>query len=185
METWKDSRYLYEGRIIKLRVGEAALDNATLVHREVIEHPGGVGVVPLVDGHIILVRQYRIALGKDVLEIPAGRREGTEDPAARAAAECEEEISYIPDHLLHVAAVYTSPGCTDQLDDIFLAFDLEETERKPEFDENIEIVRVPLSEIESMLDRQAFNDGKTVIGLRELFAYLRNHLDEAAQYGLA
>ncbi len=184
METWKNSRHVYKGRIINVRVGEAALDDGTLVQREVVEHPGGVGVVPVVNGEVIFVRQYRIAVDQDMLEIPAGRREGDEDPEARAIAECEEEIGYRPGRLVHVAAAYTSPGFTNQLDDIYLAFDLEETERNPEFDENLELVRIPVAQLEGMLDQLAFNDGKTVIGLRELFAYLAKHPDLAAEHGL-
>ena len=83
METWIDSKTLYEGRVISLRVGHVRMDDGTVAFREVVEHPGGVAVVPVLGDSVILIRQYRVAIGQDILEIPAGKLEGAEEAAVR------------------------------------------------------------------------------------------------------
>ena len=175
METWIRSKTIHQGPIFAVRTGEARLDDGTVVHREIVEHEGGVGVVPVVGDRVLLVRQYRIACGKAVLEIPAGRVEGGEDIGHRARCELEEEVGYRAGRLVHVARCHCSPGFTNELDHIFLAFDLEKTQQNLEFDERIEIVELPIADIEDKLEQLEFDDGKTIIGLRELLAYLAKH----------
>jgi ADP-ribose pyrophosphatase len=175
MEEWVRSERIYEGRIVSLRVGDARLDDGTVAPREVVEHSGGVGIVPVVDDSVVLVKQYRIALGMDILEVPAGRLEPGESPEYRARCELEEEIGYRAGRLKLVAECYPSPGFTNQLDYIFLGFDLEPCTARPEFDERIEPVRVPIAELDELLARNAFKDAKTIIGLRELLIHLRQN----------
>jgi ADP-ribose pyrophosphatase len=162
--------------VFSVKTGHARLDDGRLVHREVVEHDGGVGVVPVLEDRVILVRQFRIACGRDVIEIPAGRIEGDEDPAHRARCELEEEVGYRAGRLVHVATCYPSPGYTNQVDYIYLAFDMEKTEQKLEHEEQVELVEVPLCELAQRLAHREFDDGKTIIGLRELLA----RLDERA-----
>ena len=83
METWIDTETLYEGKLITLKKGTVRLDDGQEAIREVVEHNGGVAVVPYIDGSVVLVRQYRVALGKDMLEVPAGKLEGDEEPEHR------------------------------------------------------------------------------------------------------
>ena len=83
MEEWIESKKVYDGRIIAVRVGDVRMDDGTVAFREVIEHPGGVAVVPVLGDSVILVRQYRVAIGKEILELPAGKLEGVEDPEER------------------------------------------------------------------------------------------------------
>jgi len=130
---------------------------------------------------VILVRQFRIAVGHEVLEIPAGRLEGDEDPEHRGRRELEEEIGYRARRMVLVASCYCSPGFTNERDYIYLAFDLTKTEQNLEFDERIELVRVPLDEIEPRLGRLEFDDAKTIVGLRELQAYLAKGGDDACR----
>ncbi len=129
-------------------------------------------MVPYIDGSVILVRQWRIAVQQHVLELPAGRLEPDETPEARALLELEEEIGYKAGRLEKVAACYCSPGFTDELDHIYLAFDLEKTVARPEPDERIEIVPMTIAEVRAGLESQSFNDGKTIIGLRALLDHL-------------
>jgi ADP-ribose pyrophosphatase len=175
MEEWIRSERLYQGRILTLRVGEARLEDGTLAPREVVEHPGGVGVVPVLDDAVLLVRQFRISIGRPLLEIPAGRLEPGESPEHRARCELEEEVGCKAGRLVLVSKCLVSPGFTNQLDYVYLAFDLEQGEQRLEFDERIEIVRLPLADLDRMLDEGAFEDAKTIIGLRELQAYQRRN----------
>ena len=173
MERWVKSEVLYEGPIVRLRAGDAVLDDGTAVKREVVEHDGGVGILPYEDGEVFLVRQYRIAIGSELLEIPAGRLEANETPEERAAVELEEEIGRRAGRITPLSTFYPSPGFTNQVDYVFLATELTETERRPEFDERIEVVRLSLDEAESMLLRSdALVDGKTAVALYALFARL-------------
>lgn len=170
MENWIEKRKIYEGAIFDVSAGPARLDDGTVAHREVVEHGGGVGIVPVFAGHVLLVRQYRIACGKYVLEIPAGRLEPGDEPESRARCELEEEIGYRADTLVLAARCHCSPGFTNELDYIFLGFGLSRTEPKPEAEERIELVRVPVEELGWRLDACEFDDAKTIIGLRELLA---------------
>jgi ADP-ribose pyrophosphatase len=171
-ETWTDKRPVHRGVIFDVFTGKAMLDNGLEVTREVVEHSGGVGIVPVVDGHVILVRQFRIAVGKPVLELPAGRLEGNESPEHRAGRELEEEIGYRASSLIKVAECYCSPGFTNEKDHIYLAFNLVKTCQDLGHDEFVELVSIPVADIPGMLDTMAFDDAKTVIGLRELLHYL-------------
>ncbi|MCP4642982.1 MAG: NUDIX hydrolase [bacterium] len=173
METWVNRTCIYEGPIFSVHTGTARLDDDTEAHREIVEHGGGVGVVPVVDGHVILVRQFRIACGRYVIELPAGRLESDEPPEHRAACELEEEVGYRAGRLVHVATCLVSPGFTNQRDYIYLAFDLTRTQQNLETEERIELVHIPLNELDARLTAMEFDDAKTVVGLRELQAYLR------------
>ena len=172
METWVRREQRYEGKIISLWVGEARLDEGTVVDREMVAHPGSVAIVPVLDDSVILVRQFRIAIGREILELPAGRLEAGETPEASARRELEEEIGYRAGQMVPAASYYSSVGFTDERTHLFLAYHLQKTEEKPEPDERIEHVEIPIGEIERMLADQEFEDSKTIIGLRELLAHL-------------
>jgi ADP-ribose pyrophosphatase len=172
METWVSKERKFEGRIFAVDVGEARLDDGSLAVREMVAHHGGVAVVPVLGEDVVLIRQYRIVVGKALLEIPAGRLEGDEPPEARARAELEEEVGYRAGELVLAHSYFSSAGFTDERMHVYLAFDLVETTRNPEFDERIEVVRVPIKAIAGMLAAGEIGDAKTIIGLRALLAYL-------------
>lgn len=171
METWVKKERRFEGRIFAVDVGEARLDDGSLAVREMVAHHGGVAVVPVLGDDVILIRQYRIVVGKEILEIPAGRLEGDEPPEARARAELEEEIGYWAGKLVLAHSYFSSAGFTDERMHVYLAFDPVETARNPEFDERIEVVRVPIKAITGMLAAGEIEDAKTIIGLQALLAY--------------
>jgi ADP-ribose pyrophosphatase len=132
-----------------------------------------VAVVPLLGDDVLLVRQPRMAVEQDLLEIPAGKREGSgDDLEARARAELEEETGYRAGRLVRVADFFVSPGFSTERIVVFLGFDLEHVGAHPESTESIDLVRLPLAEARRMLDEAHFRDSKTIIGLRELLAYL-------------
>ena len=177
METWIEDKHEYEGKFLSLRVGHVRLDDGSIANREVIEHPGSVAIVPVWGDTLLLVQQYRITVGRQVIELPAGRMEDKESPAVSARRELEEELGYRARQLVPLASYYTSVGFTNEILHIFLAFDLEKTKQRPEWDERITLVEVPIGEIESRLSNNEFEDSKTLIGLYKLLSYLRTHPD--------
>lgn len=172
MEHWKNSRIVYEGRIVRLRVGEVELDDGSTAEREVIEHPGGVCVAPWTGESVILVRQFRIALNAHVLEVPAGKLEPGDSPALRAACELEEETGYVARTLEPAGAVYATVGyCSEQIH-FFLGLGLEKTAQRLEPEERIELVEMPLDDVRQGLAENTFTDSKTVIALERLLRHI-------------
>ena len=176
MEVWRESRLVYEGKVVNLRVGEVTLDDGTPAYREVVEHKGGVCILPFTGTSVVLVRQFRIALGEYVLEAPAGKVEVDDvNPAARAADELEEECGYQAGQIIDAGFIYASVGyCSERIHN-FLALDLVKTERRLDPEERIELVEIPLDEVHGMLARREIPDGKTIVILHALFDYLSAH----------
>ncbi len=172
MEKWIHKDIIYQGSIFSVANGEAQLDDGTHVSREMVDHFGGVAVVPVLGDSVILIRQFRIAIGKRMLELPAGRLEGEESIEYRARCELEEETGYRAGKMTLATSYYSSAGFTNERMHIFLAFDLVEVGQNLEFDEQIELVVMPLTEVSSKLARDEFDDAKTIIGLRALLASL-------------
>lgn len=175
MEVWRESRLVFEGKVVNLRVGEVTLDDGSPAYREVVEHQGGVCILPFTGTSVVLVRQFRIAMGEYVLEAPAGKVErGDTNPAARAAAELEEECGYRAGRLIDAGTIYASVGyCTERIHN-FLALDLTATARNLDPEERIEIVEIPLESVQDMLARREIPDGKTIVILHALFNHLAN-----------
>ena len=94
MEKWIKQEEIHKGKIFSLWGGQVVLDNGEVAVREYIRHSGGVGIVPVIDGNVILIRQFRISIERELIELPAGRLEPNEDPMNCAARELEEEIGY-------------------------------------------------------------------------------------------
>jgi ADP-ribose pyrophosphatase len=137
-------------------------------------------VVPVFEGQVVLVRQYRVAIDETILEIPAGKLEGAEEPEHRGRCELEEETGYRAGLMVPIAPIYPSVGYTSEKIHMFLAFNLEETAQRLDFDERAEPVLIPLPELAGRLDANEFLDAKTHIGLRALFAYVDAHPDVVA-----
>lgn len=172
METWKKIDTVYSGTVFCVKTGEVALEDGTLAQREVVEHPGGVGVVPFDGVNVILVRQYRIAIAKEILEIPAGKREGEEDPAACGMRELIEETGYRAGQLIDAGAVYATVGYCSEKIHLYLGLDLEHVGQNLDEEERIELVRLPLEEVRQGLKEHRFEDAKTVVGLHALLQHL-------------
>ncbi|HOU39771.1 MAG TPA: NUDIX hydrolase [Promineifilum sp.] len=172
MTHWLNKQDIYDGKIIRVSRAETRLAGQVQAF-DIVSHHGGAAVVPWRGDCVLLVRQQRPVVDEALLEIPAGKLESADDdPAARAQAELGEEIGYHAGRLVPVATFYVSPGyCTERIA-VFLGLDLEPTEANPEATEDIEIVEMPLDEARQMLDEGRFRDAKTIIGLRELLAYL-------------
>jgi ADP-ribose pyrophosphatase len=144
--------------------------------RQVVLHLGAVGVVPF-DGHRVwLIRQMRVAVGRPMLEIPAGKLDvPDEDPVEAATRECVEEIGKRPGRLRPVASFYNSPGFTDEFTHIFIAEQLVDVVRDPKGaeEETAEIVALSLDAVKQMMAERRFDDAKTIVGLQALLAETR------------
>ena len=174
MEVWAESEIIHHGPVVRLRVGEVTLDNGRRAYREVVEHDGGVCVVPFTGQSVLLVRQFRIALNQYILEAPAGKLEDDEDPEYRGRCEVEEEVGYRVGRMVHACSYFPTVGFCSEKIHLYLAFDLEKTAQRLEEEERIEVVELPMEEVRRLLKANEFLDGKTYIGLQALV----NHLDD-------
>jgi ADP-ribose pyrophosphatase len=152
--------------IVRLRV---AGPDGSEFDRHVVQHPGAVVVVPVDDdGCALLVRQYRVAVGRALLELPAGKRDVPgETPATTAARELEEEVGRRPGRLDLLCEFYNSPGFTDEHTTVFLATQLSHGSRAATSAEEQEmsLERVPLADVDGMIASGEIVDAKSIIGL--------------------
>jgi 8-oxo-dGTP pyrophosphatase MutT (NUDIX family) len=158
------SRRAFEGELISVDVEQWG-DH----EREIVRHPGAVAIVAVdAGGYVTLVRQLREPARKRLLELPAGTREAEEEPLATAKRELEEEAGLAGGEWRLAATFFSTPGFCDELVCIYFADGVVQTEQKPEGDEQIELVRIPVAEIASLLPK--LEDAKTLAGL---LLYLR------------
>lgn len=161
-------QYFFEGKIMKARLDEVLLPNGRRARREVCEHVGGVGVLPIDrDGNVILVRQFRYPYGEEILEIPAGKLDHGEGESIAdcGARELKEETGCTAGRLVPLGCVYPSPGFLTEVVHLFAALDLTEGEMQPDEDEFVEVVRLPIAEVEQMVARDEIRDAKTALAL--------------------
>ncbi|MEP7291601.1 MAG: NUDIX hydrolase [Chloroflexota bacterium] len=157
---------IYSGRIIKLSLLDVRLPDGKEAKRELITHPGAVAIVALDEaGNVLLVRQFRSAAHKILLEIPAGTLNPGEDPQACAERELQEETGYRPGKLEALGGIYSAPGYTTEFIHLFYATELSESRLEHDDDEFIEVERVQLDDALDMIDQGVIADGKSVSGL--------------------
>ncbi|MCF6462043.1 NUDIX hydrolase [Clostridium sp. Cult1] len=160
------SEKIYEGKILNLRIDTVELPDKKYSKREIIEHPGSVGIVPITeDGYMILVEQFRKPVEKMLLEIPAGKIEINEEPKETAFRELVEETGYTAKKMEYIFEFYTSPGFSDEKIYLFLATQLELGQEKPMEDEYIEIKKVSIEDLINMVNRGQITDSKTIISI--------------------
>ncbi len=165
---------IFKGRVLHLRVDEVELPTGKKSIRELIHHPGGVGVVAVDDeNNVLMVRQYRKALEQTLLEIPAGKLEPGEDPKECAARELEEETGFCAGSLSYLDYFIPTPGYCDEKIHIYLATDLCQGEIHPDEDEILHIERYPIEQLIDMIATGELKDGKTIIGLLK-YQFLKN-----------
>lgn len=160
------TRRIYDGRVISVDVLDITLPNGQPGTREIVRHPGAVAIVPLdADDNVLMVRQFRMAAGKVMLEIPAGTLEPNEDPANCADRELQEEAGYRAAKIEPLGSFYVAPGYTTERIFLFLATDLTESRLPMDDDEFIEVERVPLAEAVRLVTSGSIDDGKTINGI--------------------
>ena len=171
-ETTESSDLIYDGKVLHVYKDDIRLPDGGHSMREYCRHNGAVAVVPLTGrGEVVCVRQYRYALGRVTLEIPAGKFDYVgEDHEAAALRELQEETGYTPARLTPIGNLATSPALLTEIIYMYLAEDLTLGETHPDDDEFLEIVHIPLSDLVDMILRGEVEDSKTQAAILKVWA---------------
>lgn len=155
----------WRGRILDVHSAQVELPNGRVVGRDLVRHPGAAAVVALTEsGKIVLVRQYRTALDRVTVEVPAGKLDPGEDPLECAKRELREETGFSAKRINYLTTIATTPGFCDEVIHIYMATGLTFDGANPDDDEFVNVDLVPLSElIDAVLDGK-IEDAKTVVG---------------------
>ncbi len=168
------SQQIYDGRILKLRLDTVKLPSGRVTKREIVEHDDCIAIVAIDgDDNVLLVKQFRKAVEKEVLEIPAGGIEPGEEPVAAVKRELREETGFLPQRVERIGGFYSAPGYSSEFLHLFVASDLTPAKLQAEDTESIKVERVPISRILELIRTGTINDAKSVAGLLMLlFLYL-------------
>ncbi len=159
---------IYEGKIISLRVEEVELPDGKHAKRELIQHPGAVAIITITsEGKLVLVEQYRKALERSLIEIPAGKIDPGEAPEITAVRELEEETGYGANEFTYIQSFATSPGFADEIIHLYLARDLYKIEHPAVGDEDefIGLLEVTIDEAQEMVASGKIFDAKTAFAV--------------------
>lgn len=160
------TEHIYKGKIISVQLDQVELPDGSKSVREIVKHPGAVAIVPFTkDGKMVVVRQFRKPLEKEIYEIPAGKLEQGEDPETCALRELEEETGYTPRKINFITSFYTSPGFANELLYLYEAEDLEEGKAHPDADEFVEMSEISLDEGLELMKNEQIHDAKTAFAL--------------------
>jgi ADP-ribose pyrophosphatase len=165
------SEEIFSGKVISLHLYDVELPNGKQSKREIVKHPGAVAILALTpENKIIMVEQYRKALERAIVEIPAGKLEKGEDPSECALRELEEETGYVCENLELLTSFYTSPGFADELVYVYLAKGLtkKENSRALDEDEFVKLEELTLSEALRYIKEQKIYDAKTIYAVQYL-----------------
>lgn len=165
-ETKISSKEIFHGKIIEVRLDTVKLPNGNESTREIVKHPGAVGIVPITDkGEVILVKQFRYPVNQEIFEIPAGKLDENEEPKACAKRELLEETGYDAKKISKLCMFYTTPGFSDEMMHLFLAENLIYQEQQLDEDEFLEVLRIPLDEAVQWIISGKIIDGKSIVGI--------------------
>ncbi|MFV0557326.1 MAG: NUDIX hydrolase [Enterococcus sp.] len=161
---------IFQGKIIEVVVDDVRLPDGNMGKRELVFHPGGVGVVAIHEEKLLLVKQFRKPLEKVILEIPAGKIDPGEGlhPEETGYRELEEETGFQASELVHLTSMYVSPGFLDELLHIYLAKDLKKVEnpKAQDEDEVLELYALTLAEAKQALAEGLICDAKTIYAIQ-------------------
>jgi ADP-ribose pyrophosphatase len=164
-------RKVFQGRIFTITVESITTPKGGKLDMEIVRHPGSVVLLPItMEGEIILVKQYRHAIGRWAWELPAGTLKPDEEPKKAAARECQEEIGLIPAKLERLGAFFPTPGYCDEEMNFYKATGLREPgpgdeKAEQDEDEDIETRAFSVTQLTAMIQSNEIIDLKTVAGL--------------------
>lgn len=167
------SEPIFEGKMISLQVDHVRLPNGQQATREIVKHPGAVAVLAIHEGRMLVVEQYRKALERSLVEIPAGKLDPGEAPEAAAARELQEETGFQAEKLTHIASFYTSPGFADEIIHLYFAEQLTPGEASPDEDEFVACSALTPAEAQSYMTQGKIRDAKTIAAV---YAWLHYQL---------
>jgi ADP-ribose pyrophosphatase len=160
------SEPLFQGRVFKIRRDYLKTPDGRETKLDIVEHGGSVVIIPLDnEGNILFVRQYRHAAGTDLLELPAGTRNGNEPFEECAAREIREETGMEAGSLKKVGEFYLAPGYSTEFMVVFLATNLKHNPLNADEDEFLELEKIPLRKALSMAERGEMPDAKSLAAL--------------------
>lgn len=160
------SERVYDGKIINLEITSVTLPDGKPATREIVRHPGGVGVVALDDEkNIYLVKQYRVPYDDILLEIPAGKLDKGEEPLLAAKRELSEETGLTTDDIKYIGDFYPTVGFCDEILRMFVATGLKQGNAAPDEDEFVSMVKMPFSEAVELVVNGKIKDGKTIAAI--------------------
>ena len=156
----------YHGIIVDVHLDHVRLNDGSISRREVVEHPGGVTILPVDEaGNCYMVRQFRYPAGHMMLEAPAGKLEYGEDHRECAVRELSEETGFSADELIYLGGFYTSPGFSSELLHIYLALGLHAGESHLDEGEFLNVEKMPLQQLSDMVMANEIEDAKTIIAI--------------------
>ena len=162
-ETMLERQDIFKGRVISLHVDQVELPNGNTSVREIVDHPGGVGILALDEnGCVPVVTQYRYAFGRNMVEIPAGKREAGEEPFTTARRELLEEVGATAAKWTDLGKLIPSPGCYGETLYLYLAQELTYAQAQPDEDEFLDVERVPFDTLYQRCMAGEIQDAKTV-----------------------
>ena len=163
----------YEGIVVDLTVDRIRLPDGKESLREVVDHPGGVCVLPVdADGFAYCVRQYRYAVGRHIVEAPAGKLERGEDPLKAAERELGEETGFVAGKMIYLGAYYSSPGISTEKLHLYLAVRLRRGEAHPDEGEFLDLLRIPYEELYDRVINGEIPDAKTAVAVLQARRFL-------------
>jgi len=173
------SEMIFKGRIINLRLDTVHLPNGAQSTREIVEHPGGVGIIPINEkNEVLMVRQFRKPVEDICLEIPAGKLNYGEDPYACGLRELEEETGYKAKKVESLGSFYSTPGFSNEVLYLYMATGLYKGELKPDEDEFVEVEAIPLETLYEMVMKGDIRDAKSIIAILKAYQLMKSPLDK-------
>ncbi|ACJ75832.1 nudix hydrolase [Thermosipho africanus TCF52B] len=176
MEKKISSKEIFKGLLLHVKKDEVMLENGRKSFREYVLHPGAVAVVPILDDNkVVLVKQFRYPIGKQLLEIPAGKFDfKDEDPLECAKRELKEETGFDAKDYLYLGYIHTTPGFSNEVIHLYLARNLESGQSNPDEDE---IIDVEIEDFNTVLQKcinGEITDAKTIAGIFKAYFMLRS-----------